>query len=105
MIARTTSNEVARGTESDGLPVGGRGLWPEYRTNEPRGLTVTRSLRHRLARRRLSPYVWGCVPVISPYLDRLRAAAFEPCWRTSPEGREYVAALERLMNRPPPTTH
>jgi hypothetical protein len=58
---------------------------------------VTRSLRHRLARRRRSPYVWGCVPVISPYLDRLRAAACEPCWRTSPQGREYVAMLERLL--------
>ncbi len=61
---------------------------------------MTRSLRHRLTRRRRSPYVWGCVPVISPHLDRLQAAAFEPCWRTSPECRAYVAALERSLTRP-----
>lgn len=61
---------------------------------------MTRSLRHRLARRRPSPYVWGYLPVISPYVDRLRAAAFEPCWRSSPEGREHQAALERALNGP-----
>lgn len=38
--------------------------------------TWPRSRRHRLARRRLSPYVWGVRPVISPYLDRLQRAAF-----------------------------
>ncbi|MFC3988755.1 hypothetical protein [Actinoplanes siamensis] len=37
---------------------------------------MTRSLRHRLARRCRSPYVWLAVPVISPYTERLRAAAF-----------------------------
>ncbi|MFY1588975.1 hypothetical protein ACN267_31295 [Micromonospora sp. WMMD734] len=41
--------------------------------------------------------------MISPYLDRLRAAAFEPCWRTSPEGRACVAALERALTPPPGT--
>ncbi|WP_194821288.1 hypothetical protein [Micromonospora sp. S-DT3-3-22] len=61
---------------------------------------MTRSLRRRLTRRRRSRYVWGYVPVISPYLDRLRAAAVEPCWRTSPDGRAYVAALERSLTRP-----
>ncbi|MET7867964.1 hypothetical protein [Micromonospora taraxaci] len=74
-------------------------LAPLPAADDPPARLLTRSARHRLARRRLSPYVWGCVPVISPYLDRLRAAAFEPCWRTSAEGREYVAALERLLTR------
>jgi hypothetical protein len=37
---------------------------------------MTRSLRHRLRRRHASPYVWGCLPVISPYADRLQRAAF-----------------------------
>jgi hypothetical protein len=37
---------------------------------------VTRSLRHRLARRGRSPYVWLPIPVISPYADRLQQAAF-----------------------------
>lgn len=37
---------------------------------------MTRSLRHRLARRGRSPYVWLALPVISPYTDRLQRAAF-----------------------------
>jgi hypothetical protein len=39
-------------------------------------VTLNRSLRHRLARRHVSPYVWLPVPMISPYDDKLRAAAF-----------------------------
>lgn len=59
---------------------------------------VARSLRHRMARRRVSRYVWGCVPVLSPYADRLRAAAWEPCCRMSEGGREYQALLSRIVN-------
>lgn len=36
---------------------------------------MTRSLRHRRARRGVVPWVWLQVPVISPYADRLAAAA------------------------------
>ena len=36
---------------------------------------VTRSLRHRLHRRHVSPYVWYAEHIVSPYADRLRDAA------------------------------
>jgi hypothetical protein len=54
---------------------------------------VSRSVRHRLARRGVSPYVRGVVPIVSPYADRLRAAALgdhvcQPFLvRLTPEGR------------------
>ena len=53
-----------------------------------------RSLRHRAARRRLSPYVWGVVPVISPYADRLMAAANDGhvC-------RPFLTKINRVPNR------
>ncbi len=47
-------------------------------------MTMSRSLRHR--RRHVSPYVWLPVPVISPYDDRLRAAAFpDSCYAVEVE--------------------
>lgn len=36
---------------------------------------MTRSLRDRLRRRHVSPYVWGVIPVVDPYSERLRRAA------------------------------
>lgn len=68
---------------------------------------IPRSVRHRLAPRARSRmiqsrYPWRhrryFLPVVSPYLDRLQRAACEPCWRTSEEGREYVAKLERILS-------
>lgn len=38
---------------------------------------MTQSLRHRLWRRRAVPWIWWQVPVVSPYSDRLRDAAFD----------------------------
>lgn len=58
---------------------------------------IPRSVRHRISRRRLSRYVWGSEPIVSPYLDRLRDAAVEPCWRTTPEGREYQQRLAAVL--------
>ncbi|MEU7590624.1 hypothetical protein AB0A95_30580 [Micromonospora sp. NPDC049230] len=37
--------------------------------------TIPRSLTHRIIRRRLSRFVWGSVPVLSPFEQRLRLAA------------------------------
>jgi hypothetical protein len=34
------------------------------------------------------------------WLNGLRCAAFEPCWRTSAEGRHLVAELATALNRP-----
>jgi hypothetical protein len=36
---------------------------------------VTRSLRDRLSRRHVSPYVWGVIPVVDPYSEHLKRAA------------------------------
>lgn len=36
---------------------------------------MTRSLRHRLSRRHVSPYVWLPNPIIHPYSERLKRAA------------------------------
>lgn len=38
---------------------------------------MRRSLLHRHARHGTSPYVWLAIPVISPYTDRLKAAALD----------------------------
>jgi hypothetical protein len=77
---------------------------------------VTRSLRHRLARRHLSTYVWLSVPVISPYADRLRAAAFpDSCYAVElepgvfarvqapgPVSDETAKAIQHLARRVTP---
>lgn len=60
-------------------------------------MRYARTVRHRFKLDRRSPWTWGYTNVRTPYVDRLRAAAFEPCWRTSPEGRAYVTALERVL--------
>jgi hypothetical protein len=36
---------------------------------------MTRTLRRRLHRRGVSPYVWLPIPVVHPYTERLRRAA------------------------------
>lgn len=41
--------------------------------------------------RRARPVAW---------LNGLRRAAFEPCWRTTPEGRHLVTDLTTALNRP-----
>jgi hypothetical protein len=56
-------------------------------------LLVSRSVRHRLARRGRAPHVWVHIPVVSPYADRLMRAALgdhvcQPFLvRLTPEGR------------------
>jgi hypothetical protein len=79
-------------------------------------MTLSRSLRHRLARRHVSPYVWLPVPVISPYDDKLRAAAFpDSCYAVElepgvfarvqapePVSAEMAQALRRLAREVTP---
>jgi hypothetical protein len=36
---------------------------------------LSRSLRRRLIRRHVSPYIWGYTTVIDPYMERLKRAA------------------------------
>lgn len=50
---------------------------------------MTRSLRHRLSRRGVSPYVWLPIPVIHPHSERLKRAALG-----DHECRPYTVMLE-----------
>ena len=51
-----------------------------------------------MRRNRRYRYVRLVIPVVSPYMDRLQAAAFDPCWRTSEEGREFQRRLTEVLN-------
>lgn len=65
----------------------------------PEPARVTRSMRHRLQRRFRLHWQRIFIPVVSPELDRLRAAAHEPCWRESEEGHDWQHRLTTAVDR------